>query len=342
MISYRKENITLNSIVLKGYHWHQFELNDIQKDGIFYFALNMTSVCNYRCPYCFVGLDNLRQSRDEMSLAEKTRVMREAKECGARVLSIPGRGEPLADPDFWEILNEAEKLGLWVVVYTNAWYLDEEKISALKDLPISLYIKIDSFDSVVYEQLVGRQDVFERVRRNLDLIVNRFNEPEQDGDRTITRLGVNSVVTVQSADSIEEIKHWCAERHIYYTCRSPVKVGEAAKTWDYLVRGQAERLREIGRRYAARNFTSGTELGQCGIYRYGITVDNDGEVLVCPDAHHDFGRIGNVRDSALVELIKRRNALFPLNSSPGYCFTKAHLNPEEQPKAAGREESFVR
>lgn len=317
-------------VVLEGYHWSQPVCDSIPEGNILYFALNMTSACNYRCPYCFVGLDNLTAARNELALEDKLRVIREAKECGARVVSMPGRGEPMADRNFWDIIEKTERLGLWVVVYTNGYLLGSDRIKQLKDSPVSLYLKVDSFDPDIYEQMVGKQGVFERLRRNLDVLLEHFHEPKIDGDRIITRLGINSVVTAQTAESIPSIHQWCQNHGIYYTCRSPVKVGEAAINWDMLVQDQAERLRTIGQHYAARNFTSSTELGQCGIYLFGITVDNNGEVLVCPDAHSDFGRIGNVKESSLRKQIRRRNEKFPLNSASGYCFVKTHMNSEEE------------
>ncbi|WP_292993715.1 radical SAM protein [Nitrosomonas sp.] len=322
------------TIALRGYHWSQGELETTSPEGIFYLALNMTSACNYRCPYCFVGLKNLRPSPNELNVDEKKRLINQAANCGAKVVVMPGRGEPLADPDFWSILEEANRSGLWVVVYTNGHFLDREKIIRLKQADISLYLKVDSFDEKIYETMVGKKGVFARIRRNLDLLVEHFHEPLIDNNRIISRVGINSVVSVQSAASIPEIDEWCADRQIFYTCRSPVKVGEADLTWNFLVEKQADKLRAIGRKYADRNFTSATEAGQCGIYRFGITVENTGEIYVCPDAREGFGRIGNIRNQSLHELIRRRNTLYPLNSSPGYCFVKSLRNPEEQATSA--------
>jgi MoaA/NifB/PqqE/SkfB family radical SAM enzyme len=318
------------NVILRGYHWRQREIENTPEAGIFYLALNMSSVCNYRCSYCFVGLDSLTISGVEMDVAAKVRVMREAKECGARALSMPGRGEPLFDNDFWDVLDEANRLGLYVVVYTNGYFLDKEKIKRLKDSDISLYVKVDSFRPDVYETLVGQEGVFGRIRANLDLLVNEFHCPEKDEGRIVSRLGINSVVTAHNAESIHEIANWCREREIYYTCRSPVKVGEAELNWDSLTQNRVEYLRSVGQQFAARDFTSATERGQCGIYRYGITIENDGEVYVCPDAREGFGRIGNVKETNLQELIRRRNTMFPPDSSPGYCFVKMHRNPEER------------
>ena len=321
-------------LAIRGYHWSQEELDLTPSDGIFYLAMNMTSRCNYRCPYCFVGLSNLKTDPDEMNLQQKFRVLKDAVECGAKVLSMPGRGEPMGDPHFWEVLDEANRLGLYVVVYTNGYFIDEKNIDRLEAAKISLYVKIDSFDTDVYETLVGRRNVFDRVRRNLDLIVDRFHNPIEENKELLCRFGINSVVTQQSANSIEAIRNWCSSNDVFYTCRSPVKVGEADATWDFLVGDRIQELREIGAKHASRKFTSATPIGQCGIYRFGITVENNGDIYVCPDARTSsgFGLIGNATEVSLKHLIVKRAALYPLNSSPGFCFVKNLRNPEEAPK----------
>nr|VFK14048.1 MAG: Radical SAM superfamily enzyme, MoaA/NifB/PqqE/SkfB family [Candidatus Kentron sp. LPFa]VFK30318.1 MAG: Radical SAM superfamily enzyme, MoaA/NifB/PqqE/SkfB family [Candidatus Kentron sp. LPFa] len=322
-------HVTRPPIVLKGYHWSQSELEASGPSGIFYFALNMTSLCNYRCPYCFVGLANLRDVHNELDLQKKLSLISESKALGARVVIMPGKGEPLIDKDFWTILEHANQLGMWVVLYTNAFSLSEDIIHKLYDAEISLYVKIDSFEREVYEEVVGRKDVFDKITRNMDLLLTKFHKPEISKDIIVSRLGVNSVVTVKNISSIAKVSAWCLENNIFYTCRSPVKVGEANSTWSYLVGNKVETLRDIGKRYANRSFTSATPAGQCGIYRYGITVENDGEIYVCPDAHEGFERIGNVKRSSLSELLRKKNTLYPPNSSKGFCFVKAEKNPEE-------------
>lgn len=57
---------------MRGYHWSQAELDTTPADGIFYLAMNMTWACNYRYPYCFVGLQNLKTGKDEMTWSKST------------------------------------------------------------------------------------------------------------------------------------------------------------------------------------------------------------------------------------------------------------------------------
>ena len=318
----------MHNVVIKGYHYSQEVYDKYNENGIFYLALNLSSYCNYRCPYCFVGLYDLNKPDSDLSLDKMKTLLDEAKELGAKTLVIPGRGEPFLDKNFWNVIEYATLLGYWVVIYTNGFHLDVEKIQRIKQLSVSLYLKTDSFDHAIYEEMVGIKNSYSKFMRNLSTLLTDFHEPETIDGRTVSRLGMNSVVTKQSANSIEELRNFCQENLIYYTCRSPVKVGQADKTWEYLVGSNVEELQTIGKKYASRSFTSATPKGQCGIYRFGISIENNGDIYVCPDARENFKPIGNVNSNTLSELIEIKNKKYPLNSETGYCFVKSYRNPE--------------
>ena len=320
----------MKEIILKGYHWPQLEFEKLNSNQIFYMALNYTSKCNYRCPYCFVGHDDLNSDIDELTLEEKKRIIKEGKLNGAKVLVIPGRGEPFMDKDFWDLLDYADLLNLWTVVYTNGHFLNRENIDKLTKSKISLYIKVDSFDENIYDELVGKTGAFAKFKENFDYLLSNFHKPEYSNGKVISRLGMNSVVTKQSVDSIEDIYRFCKKNDIYYTCRSPVKVGQANKTWDYLVGDEVEKLKSTGEKFSTRSFTSATPLGQCGIYKYGLTIENIGDIYVCPDAREGFEPIGNIKSMSMSDLIQIRNRKFPLNSDSNFCFVKSFRNIEEK------------
>jgi len=160
-------------------------------------------------------------------------------------------------------------------------------------------------------------------------LLRDFHSPETINGKTVSRLGINSVVTKQTVNGIEKLSRFCLGNKIFYTCRSPVKVGSANENWDYLAGAEVEELRDVGKNFGTRAFTSATPKGQCGLYRYGLTIDNNGEVLMCADARENFGSIGNVNDKSLTQLIDTRNKMFPMNSESGYCFVKDHRNPEK-------------
>ena len=85
---------------LFGFHYLQMELDaiDVQKE-ILYISLNLSAACNYRCRYCFVGDSRTPVDRlMSMEILQRTRT--DAHAMGARVLVIPGEGEPLLEPRY--------------------------------------------------------------------------------------------------------------------------------------------------------------------------------------------------------------------------------------------------
>jgi MoaA/NifB/PqqE/SkfB family radical SAM enzyme len=317
------------SIVLKGYHYAQSVYDECPDSGVVYLALNFTSDCNYACPYCFVCKQDLNvEATNSLSLERIKSILDEAKKLGARTFVVPGRGEPFCDKNIMEIIDYAKSLNLNSVIYTNGSLLDFEKIKKLKESSVSLYLSVDSFVPEIYEEMVGFKGSYPAFKRNLEMLLRDFHIQELVDGKIVSNLGINSVITKQTAGSIEEIHKFCEANRIFHTCRSAVKVGEANKNWELIAGSDVEGLRDIGKKFSTRNFTSATPIGQCGLYRYGLTIDNDGEILVCADARENFGRIGNVKENSVSELIEIKNKVFPLNSKPGYCFVKSHRNPE--------------
>jgi MoaA/NifB/PqqE/SkfB family radical SAM enzyme len=317
---------TEKALVLEGYHHRQELLDATPDDGLFYLSLNLTSHCNYRCPYCFVGHANLRRGPDELALADKLRIVAEASSLGARVIVMPGRGEPTADRDFLAIVEHAQRLELHVVVDSNIQLLDEARIERLAALPVSIFVKADALEEAAYERSTGSKGTYRRFRDNVDLLLDRFPGPRPiDGGRYLVRLGFNAVITSLTRDAVAEVRDFCSANDIYFTCRSPVRIGEAHVNWDWLAGSETMRLRALGQSLSTNDFTSTTEAGHCGIYRFGITVENNGDVYVCPQSRVAQG---NLKEQSLAELLRLRLERGLLNKEAGYCFAKDQYNPE--------------
>lgn len=316
----------LKQLVLEGYHFPQAVLDQTPDIGLFYLSLNLTSHCNYRCPYCFVGHANLRSGPDELSRDQKFRIIDEARALGARVIVMPGRGEPTADRDFMAILGRAGELGMHVVVDSNAHLLDEDKIGQMTELPVSIFVKADSLDQQTYERSVGSAGSYPRFRRNVDLLLRDFHRPRRmDDGRYLSRLGFNAVITRISREGIADVRDFCAQHDIYFTCRSPVRIGEAHANWEQLAGAEALDLRALGQSLSTNDFTSTTEGGHCGIYRFGITIENNGDVYVCPQSRI---ALANLKDMSLRDLLELRQRRGLLNKEAGYCFAKDQYNGE--------------
>jgi pyrroloquinoline quinone biosynthesis protein E len=77
----------------------------------------LTYRCPLHCPYCSNPLE-LAAYRDELTLAEWTRVLSDARQLGVMQLHISG-GEPLLRRDLVSIIAQAGALGLYTNLITS-------------------------------------------------------------------------------------------------------------------------------------------------------------------------------------------------------------------------------
>lgn len=146
-----------DSIVLKGYDTPQAIYDSLYPGGIHIVGMNLTSECNYRCPYCFVGSKNLKTAPDEMTTAQKLSALEQANACGAQILIICGKGEPFADLAIWNMIEKASSLKMWTIIYTNGSLIERGRLAELSKASVSLMVKVDSLSLVDYESSIGHR-----------------------------------------------------------------------------------------------------------------------------------------------------------------------------------------
>ena len=314
----------IDAIAFKGYDVPQVAYDSLGRGHIHIAAMNLTSECNYRCPYCFVGSENLRTSPEEMTTKQKLNALEQAVGCGAKVLSICGKGEPFADPAIWQVIENATRLNMWTIVYTNGSLIKERDYSILKKSSISVMVKVDSLDPAVYEASIGSKPPRDDIRGWLRELKGALpSQYDKDEDRLLVRLGVNAVVSKANAETISELSKYCHEEGILFSCRVVQRTGNAIENWERLVGEEQGRLNKIAKQYSMRTVSSQAPNGSCSIYRYGVTIENNGEIYMCPNSRVFHDRIGNVTEEPLKALLKRRVQMYPLETKSGYCFVRA-------------------
>lgn len=159
-----------------------------------------TSVCNYRCVFCFqtdpVFTDGRRGHMGMMSLDLFKRVVDQA-EGRCEAISLASRGEPLLCPDLEAMLAYARGKFLALKINTNASRLTEAHCHAILQADANTVVfSVDAASEPAYSRLrVGGS--LERVRQN----IVRFQEVRArhyPRSRTITR--VSGVKVEGSAD----------------------------------------------------------------------------------------------------------------------------------------------
>ena len=92
--------------------------------------LEVTHHCNARCITCYTKAG--QEKKDVLTLDEKKSVVRQAKELGARTVSLSGSGEPLLYPHLFDLIGFIRQLDMQVVMFTNGTVLNEETAFALR------------------------------------------------------------------------------------------------------------------------------------------------------------------------------------------------------------------
>jgi organic radical activating enzyme len=166
-----------------------------------------TSICNYRCVFCYQTDPNLTLPKHghmgTMSLDRFKRVIDQA-EGRCEAVTLASRGEPLMAREITEMLRYAAGKFVAFKMNTNAWFLDEAKAHALLEADLNtLVFSADAADDALYSRLRvnGKLD---RVLANVEMFA-RVRARDYPNSRTITRVSGVRFAVEQSVESMEQL-----------------------------------------------------------------------------------------------------------------------------------------
>jgi len=138
--------------------------------------IELTERCNNDCVHCFIRLpqnDEVARRR-EMTTTEVEAVLTEAAALGALSVRFTG-GEPLLREDFEELYVFARRLGLRVVLFTNARLLTPEVVELLARIPPLGLIEVSAYgmSAASYETVTRRRGAYAEFRRGVELLRER-------------------------------------------------------------------------------------------------------------------------------------------------------------------------
>jgi radical SAM protein with 4Fe4S-binding SPASM domain len=138
--------------------------------------LELTERCNNTCIHCYINLpaDDADAQAQEMSTAEIQDILRQTADLGALSVRFTG-GEPLLREDFEELYIFARRLGLKVLLFTNATLITPHladllvRIPPLEKVEVSVYgMKRES-----YEAATRVSGSFEAFWQGVNLLLER-------------------------------------------------------------------------------------------------------------------------------------------------------------------------
>ena len=138
--------------------------------------MELTERCNNDCIHCCINLpaDDRAARERELSTAEIKAILSEAAALGAMEVRFTG-GEPLLRDDFEELYLYARRLGLKVLIFTNATRLTPHLADLLARIPplVAVEITIYGMKRKSYEAVSRVPGSFEAAWRGINLLLER-------------------------------------------------------------------------------------------------------------------------------------------------------------------------
>jgi len=138
--------------------------------------IELTERCNNDCIHCYIN----RPARDEkarkreMSASRIGEILREAASLGCLSVCFTG-GEPLLRDDFEEIYLDARKLGMKVMLFTNATLIRSRTADLLARVPplVPLEITVYGMTRRSYEDVTRTRNSFEKAMAGIGRLLER-------------------------------------------------------------------------------------------------------------------------------------------------------------------------
>ena len=138
--------------------------------------LELTERCNNDCIHCCLNLpgDDVRARSREFSTSGIIAILKEAAALGALSVRFTG-GEPLLREDFTDLYLSARRLGLKVMLFTNARLITPDLASLFAQIPPleTIEVTVYGMRRESYEAVSRVRGSYEEFRRGVGLLLNK-------------------------------------------------------------------------------------------------------------------------------------------------------------------------
>ena len=152
--------------------WHKASLWQDKKPLLGRLDMELTERCNNNCIHCCINLpagDRTAQER-ELASEEIKAILSQAAALGCMEVRFTG-GEPLLRPDFEELYLTARRLGMQVILFTNARRITPELAQLLARIPPGRVVEVTVYGmhAESYDAAAASRGAFAEFWRGVEL-----------------------------------------------------------------------------------------------------------------------------------------------------------------------------
>lgn len=160
----------------------------------------LTERCNNNCIHCCINLpaDDLDAKKKELSIDEIKNIFKEAESLGCMSVRFTG-GEPLLRDGFEELYIFARKLGLKVLIFSNATLITSHLVELFRKIPPleKIEVTVYGMKKFYYESVTRTEGSFEAAWRGINLLLEKK-----------VPFVVKGALLPCNRDEIEEFEKW--------------------------------------------------------------------------------------------------------------------------------------
>lgn len=277
---------------------HKNSKNNLQcNTGIF----ELTRLCNFKCKMCMFKLN---KESTRLSSSHFISIAEELCKYGLIDLTLTG-GEVFTRKDFFEIYNNIYDMGIILSIMTNAYLLDDIKISCLSNRPPRImYISLYGTSDNTYERICGCKLGFTTVFNNIiKLIDAKINIILQ---ATITKLnycdyseilaiGKQLEIPVRTSYRIHDpVRN--SDTNCDFVNNIRLDINNISPNFDNIV----PKIRE----------SNNPSLKKCNASKNSFCITRDGKMQICQNAEYPYVDItnNNIKE-ALIQLREKVNLI---------------------------------
>lgn len=278
-------------------------------------SLAITEKCNANCNHCSFHTDDLKDKNNPLRKEEYIKIIKDAQENGVIVINLVG-GEPLLNPDIFEIIKTVDKKLSTVILFTNGYHL-KNSAKELKRVGLDgVYISIDSAIAKKHNQF-----------RNIDNLFDKAMEGIVNAKKVGLTVGISCCMTPEAFKDgeLEKIIELAKEKGIHEVLVfGATPSGKYAQREDLMDSSNFNNeLIELSKKYndlddypgiLIYGYTSSyRSIGCSGGVNY-FYISPFGEVCPCDFNHSVFG---NIRKEPLHEILDKMKITFNCCRSAG-------------------------
>lgn len=202
--------------------------------------LDMTNICNHRCPWCF-GYYQREDNRQSLKLKEAENIISQIKKFGGRGLTFTGGGEPLCNSHTLEAVEYTRSIGLDIGFITNGTLIDKKSAGIILKNCSWVRISLDAATADSFKFSHGMQkDVFGTVLDNIRILVKQ----KQRLNSKCT-VGIGYLTSGKTKKEIQKFALLCRDLGVDYAQYRPLLSYFGQGGIDYSRKEQKEIVREI-------------------------------------------------------------------------------------------------